>query len=351
MGCIKSNRLSQEKKMRLRHAISLVCSAVLISQAAQAAPFTGASGMAYVPEANQYLCVQDVKTPDASGRFGFLSTGFPSSDPYVDLPVDWHDTLPASDLEALCPVPGTSSEFLACESGYWMGKFGRLFHIRLLQNGSPELVARSGYAQSNPPQAPAPPPDVWTVEVLRTIQLPILSGQIEGIACVRKGDGGLLLLLGERGGDTAYSSASILWGELDLAAGSFNLTPNGQIGVEVSWPLRSSWPWDRAISDLYIDPSGYLWISGADDAADFGPFRSYIQVAGRINPDVDYPVDMYMPQVRNWALDGVKVEAIAAPSTPGSVLCYATDDELYGGIWRPLPPAAPADFSYYGSEY
>ena len=122
---------------------------------------------------------------------------------------------------------------------------------------------------------------------------------------------------------------------LDSNFSSLNLSENGILGVEVTWPLESGSPWERAVSDLYLDPGGYLWISGAVDSGDLGPFRSYIQVMGKIEPNTDYPVTAYMPEPINWMLDGVKLEAIAAPSVPGSVLSFGTDDELYGGIWRP----------------
>jgi|GEM_PF-4849979 len=47
------------------------------------------------------------------------------------------------------------------------------------------------------------------------------------------------------------------------------------------------------------------------------------------------------PSTRNlgtaWRLDGLKVEVLAGPAAiPGSVLSIATDDEHYGGVWRPL---------------
>jgi hypothetical protein len=74
---------------------------------------------------------------------------------------------------------------------------------------------------------------------------------------------------------------------------------------------------------------------------DSGPFRSVIYRVGKFDPSVSYPVQYEMNQDMVWYLDGLKVEALGPPVVAGSVLTFATDDENYGGLWRPLPPADP----------
>ncbi|MGC1952373.1 MAG: hypothetical protein WA970_07355, partial [Gammaproteobacteria bacterium] len=55
-------------------------------------------------------------------------------------------------------------------------------------------------------------------------------------------------------------------------------------------------------------------------------------------PHHEPPVDINPKPCARGIVDGLKVEALAAPSPAitGSVLSIATDDEPYGGLWRPL---------------
>jgi hypothetical protein len=301
----------------------------------------------------RFLVVQDLKGHEDGDRFGLYTIDAldalqpsPSTpdggDSYVGIPVDWAaaDVERASDLEAICPLPGSPDEFLACESGYWGGKYGRLFHLRLIRNLPGSATAENAAAAGTP--APSDDPAGWRAEVLGTVQLPQLAGEIEGIACSRAKDGRLLLLLGERGGSPAYAPAWIRWGWLDLGAGTLDMTlPDGTMAMQIDWPEPNCSPWARPISDLYLDAAGYLWIAGASDSGDAGPFRSVVYRAARINPDDQYPYYYASDPRLVWELDGLKIEALAAPAVAGSVMSFATDDEVYGGIFRPLPPAAP----------
>ena len=89
---------------------------------------------------------------------------------------------------------------------------------------------------------------------------------------------------------------------------------------------------------MYIDPAGTLWAVASTDEGDNGPFRSVIYRVGQVTTGVTPPVNLAPSLVPDWIVDGLKVEALAAPAAavPASVLSVGTDDENYGGVWRPL---------------
>ena len=89
---------------------------------------------------NTYLVVSDYKMPIHPGNRLSLMTI--SGGRTVQIPVntpDWkHSEGAPSDLEACCAIPGRENEFLLAESGAYLGKFGRIFHIALGE--SDELI-------------------------------------------------------------------------------------------------------------------------------------------------------------------------------------------------------------------
>ena len=282
----------------------------------------GYSGLALI-EPNRYLVVHDAKVYEDKPRLGILA--IQASGPvYTPLRiVEWMDPDgPANDLESACALSDRPGEFLVAESGYWEKKYGRVFHVRL-----------SGE----------------TGQVVRAYKLPLLADSnpkktgdnFEGLACVRHADGRYLLLLGERGGSELYPSGRLRWGSLDLRSSSLEWAERGTASIEVTAP--GPWPAGtkkRDIADLYLDNEGTLWASATADQGDNGPFRSVIFRIGTVSPGAVPPVKLTGPVVADWILDGMKVEALAAPATaaPGSVLSVGTDDENFGGVWRPLFP-------------
>lgn len=321
----------------------------LLCSVAHAAPFPGASGMAKLDDSH-YLCVQDVKAHSDKPRLAILSVEqyykldedalkqlckdggneVPAGKAelglhmdYAPLDCDWSmaEEGRSSDLESVHAIIGRPGEFLAAESGYWQGQFGRVFHLKV-----------SG--QKND----------WKCELLDVMQLPPeLNGEVEGLVAKQLSDGSVVVMLGIRGGATAYGPARIVTGYVygpEQSPWDLNFDAMGNGGTELAWPVTSWAPFARHISDMYLDSADRLWIAAAEDNGNAGPFRSFIFMAtdGWYQ---DYPVGTWQASPYFWEIDGVKIEAIAAPSTPGSVLCYATDDEDYGGIWRPLPPAMP----------
>lgn len=281
-----------------------------------------ASGMALI-EPNRYLVVHDAKVYEDKPRLGILTIAARGL-AYTPLTIaDWMDPDGRSnDLESACPLSDRPGEFLVAESGYWKGKYGRLFHVRL-----------SGETGS----------------VVRAYKLPLLADNddntagdnFEGLACAKQADGRYLLLLGERGGSGRYPTGRLRWGWLDPRSGALEWADSGRASIEVAAP--GPWPAGtkkRDIADLYLDTEGTLWASAAADQGDIGPFRSIVYRVGTVTPGLAAPVRLVNPLVADWIIDAMKVEALGAPAAavPGSVLSIGTDDENFGGVWRALFP-------------
>ena len=275
----------------------------------------GISGISRM-SSNKYLIVHDAKVyePDkprlgllniksTSGRIEYKRLDFPAA-----------ASTPSNDLEGVCRVPNTSNEFLLAESGYWGKKYGRIFHIRVIEQ---------------------------RVVLVREFQLPLLrdnnqdqrdGDQFEGIACIALDSADVLILLGERGGTTVYPTGILRWGTYNLGTG------------RVAWskqllPVTAPNPWGvsglRSITGLSIDSKGWLWGSAAVDPGNNGPFRSVVYLIGHVDGNQNIPVRLYNLDTY-WIVDGFKVEGVVA-GEDGLPLSIGTEDENFGGVWRPLP--------------
>lgn len=314
-------------------AASLACTSAPRPETAPGPEAVSLAGPAFSGMAQHgpavYLVVHDVKSHRDGPRLGLVEITAEDGARYLPLEVeDWkHPDGRASDLESVCPLPGHPGEYLAAESGSWEGRVGRAFHLRVT----------GGEA-----------------EVLRAFELPFLADnydghtgdQFEGVACVARDDGGILVILGERGGSGTYPDGLLRWGTLDLDGGTLSWRDGGRTFLEVEapgpWPAGASEP--RAISDLHAAPDGTLWAAATPDAGDNGPFRSVVYRLGEITAGAAEPVALVPDPSAAWILDGLKVEALAAPTAlvPDSVLSFGSEDESYGGVWRPLyPPVEP----------
>ncbi len=287
----------------------------------------GYSGMAQIDD-ESYLVVHDTKAHDDAPRLGVIQTKKGMSVQYREVTIDnWnHPDGRSSDLESVCAVPNRINEFLIAESGDWNGKYGRIFHLK--------LSALSHEVNAH---------------VLGSVQLPILrknrKGQkgdnYEGMACAERKDGTVLIILGERGGSRPYPNGVLRWFRYVPDQHKLILSKAGVKGK----PVTAPGPWiditrKRDIADLYLDRDGPLWAVGSEDGGGNGPFRSVIYKAGIVHADAEDPIDIIDETKPVWRLDGVKVEALSGPATmtPNSPLSFGTEDENYGGIWRPLYP-------------
>ncbi len=324
---------------------------ICLSSVSLADDFAGASGMAWI-SGSSYLCVQDLKSNRAGSRVGILTIDTEEGGyGYTPLEPDWGRDLP-HDMESVYGFKTRPGEFLLAESGNYENwdtheyHIGRIFHVKVSDEGGS-----------------------WQLEILGTIPIPEHIHEIEGMFCMAGSvdmhawnggipgeeymfglplEGGVpqmepepaagmpvTIVLGSRGGNEPYEPAMLYYCGADLA--SHSLLDDGGAGVELSIPPDDN-PWQRGCSDLYVDDLGILWVASCSDRGDNGPFDSRIYRYGKIgSPDMGG----FYPQYSEiqWRLGGLKVEAICKGVIEGSTLCFATDDEGFGGIWRSLGPA------------
>lgn len=357
---------------------AIVMLAVFVSmlgaESARADEFPGASGMALIDETH-FLVVQDTKYDQPGDRIGVLAVDPLGGYDYTPLSVDW-PVRPAHDMESCYGFRTREGEFLAAESGAYLKDWqdptselyqGRIWHLKV-----------SGGEGS------------WHVEVLRTYDIPWELHEIEGMfgmqIAVETYDESYMpfprsqletvaedttaggeqpeaaseeedeleaspqvpsverrsaIMLVTRGGDYPYEVARVYWGYVDYGTGEFALSDAGSNGRAIT-DLNGSSPWLRGCSDVYLDDHGCVWLAGCEDLGDGGPFRSRIVRYGKLDFTDTYWSGPSSYGNVSWVIDGVKIEALGAPVTAGCIISYATDDEGFGGIWRPLgPPSQP----------
>lgn len=300
----------------------------------------GYSGIA--PLADGYLVVHDSKNDPRLPRLGFVRPGATAGDGYRAIIVrDWSPLQgEPQDLESVCALSGRGGEFLLAESGHYSGRTGRVLHIRLQRNAS-----------------------AWRVRVLHAFDLPKLQllgassdpSNYEGLVCIPDAEvtgrsHSYVVILGERGGSTAFTSGQLRSGRLLLGNGArANLSgarlifdSPGLLGIEVPQPAGWTADASRAIGDLAIDSQQRIWASATFDPGDRGPFRSVIRPVAQLTSD---------QTSRGWRLtpiiagaveiisNGVKIEALTL-ATDGS-LVFGTDDEAFGGTIAVLHVLSP----------
>lgn len=277
--------------------------------------------MVELGQAGAYLVVHDTKTgpePLDTPRVGVLKVSEDGLSYLAVDPEDWGvDQEAANDLEAICTIPGRPSEFLVAESGYYKGRFGRIFHLQLETTDDGGHRARVlGFLRPDP----LPEKDFITPSPL----------QFEGMVCLRQG-ASLVLILGRRG--TGLKAGTLSWGSLDL--------DNYRYREEGTSPLVTI-PGLRACADLMVCPrkdGEFLLLSvAASDPGNLGPFRSRVFEAGVVSfAEGELQYSRPQREVVYWQLDGLKVEALTTCHLPDAPVCVGSDDESYLGVWRPLP--------------
>jgi len=183
--------------------------------------------------------------------------------------------------------------------------------------------------------------------VLSVLSLPLIADNtkksvgdsFESLACESHHGDKVLIVLGERGGSAQYPSGVLRWGWFDLSTGSLTWPTEGTKGKKVAAPG----PWvygdsKRDIADLYIDAAGILWAVATEDPGDDGPYRSVIYRVATIRENPNDPLELVQDRKPVWIIDGFKIEAISGPAgiSGEGPLSIGTEDERYGGVWRPL---------------
>ena len=284
----------------------------------------GYSDVSYFEE-ETYVVVFDTKGFEDEARIGLLTLEDAAVPSLLGLTgIDWKDPRSkASDLEAICAVPGRGGEFLVLESGSWEDRPGRIFRLEVIRSS-----ARVLGADDMPTLAPNDPDQT--------------GDQYEGMACAPRDEGKILVVLGERGGSAAYPRGVLRWGVFDLGTNEFQRLPGGEEGEVVSAP--GVWPASggrRDITGLYLDEGNTLWASAAVDGGDLGPFHSAVYAVALVDATADTPVGVIPGPVVEWEILEHKIEGLAAPppsSRYGSILA-AFEDEMMGGDGRILQGA------------
>jgi hypothetical protein len=272
---------------------------------------SGISGMARFDK-NRFLVVHDTKDLKTASRFGLLNISRQGLD-YEPVTVDWSDQKwRANDLESVCALPGRPRQYLAAESGYWKNRYGRVFHL--------EIVKRAGE---------------WAGNIIGVMQLPEDTDNIEGIACFERDQRTIYLVLGERGGSLKNPNGKLRSGYLDLSSYRFTMENEYLVSTTSLWNDQAD---SRDISDLFLDQSRNLWGVGTQDPGDTGPFRSIVYRIAKVESGGSTPIQLLKKLAVINRIDGLKVEALSEPMLAGNGLSIGTDDEIFGGIWRTLPP-------------
>ena len=288
----------------------------------------GYSGMVRIAD-NTFLTVNDRKNPIQPGaRLGILTVTPRDGTFFHPLSVtDWADAeKDPSDLEACCDIPGRPGEYLLAESGHFRKKFGRIFHVRVGRDADGGWQAEALRAFRAYDRALDEQGTTWE------------GDQVEGIACFPAFDR-TILVYGERGGlvKGGRKPGRLVWGELDLATYQFRKLGEEDLAAK-------SVLGERDCSDLLLKPNGdawQVWSVATKDAGNAGPFHSVVFRAGAFVLDRDRREFRFVRESQPAAqchLAGLKVEALAAPAkcVPESGFSVGTDDEGFGGVWRPL---------------
>lgn len=284
-------------------------------------PGGGSSGMEQISK-NAYLAVYDFKHYEPGYRMSMIKV---TTETLEVLPItieNWGEGGISSDLESICAIPGTENEFLISESGNWQGKPSRIMHI---------VVDTA----------------TLTANVLGSMIIPqlnrndynLVGDQYEAILCLPYDTLQRIIVLGERGGSVCYPNGIIRWGLFNIKEHSFHMSGAGLEGIEVQAP--GNWTniaGKRDITDFYLDANGEIWAAGCEDQGDLGPFYSIIYKLGKVNyADKENPIWVSEKIAIAKEINGFKIEALSGPCNGIiSTLSFGTEDEIYGGVWRPL---------------
>ena len=291
------------------------------TQVAVARPGGGSSGMEQIDDCT-YLTVYDLKNFVDGYRMSMIRV---SNESLIVSPItitSWGKEGISSDLESICSVPGRINEYLAAESGNWQGKLGRIFHFKVDTSSLQASVIGS-----------------VKLPMIDTNDFGMTGDQYEAMLCLPHSKNKRIVILGERGGSQPSPHGIIRWGVLDLKDYSFKIKGEGMNGIEVNVPGN----WNdvltkRDITDFHLDEHGVVWASASEDQGDTGPFYSVVYKLGQVNPtDKDHPISIFESIDEIQEVYGFKIEALSgACQGINSTHCFGTEDEIYGGVWRPL---------------
>jgi len=255
---------------------------------------TNISGMAVISHSNGVttaLVVHDNKKK-GQDRASLLTVS--GNDSPVQKTLRWlSDELPV-DLEAVTPIPGRPSQFIAFASN------GRAFHIKL------DLTERS-------------------IELMKSFDVPMIppGGDFEGFD-LQTIDGSLIAVWAERG--AGLKAGTIFWAAFDANDHKFSSAASAPFSVP--FPVSHV----RHISEIQVDTTGAIFVTSASDPGDEGPFSSAFYFAGVLRSDntskLAFAQSSTMTPLYRFAYH--KVEAFdLVPGADGGII-FGTDDEDLG---------------------
>ncbi len=320
--CLHNIKYPIDLKMKNTLKIITIVLLTIVDRININAQSVGYSGMAPLDDSS-YVVVYDKKSFQSGNRIAILSLKNKNGYTVDELAIDDQKLKggKASDLESICAIPDKKNEFFAVESSYWLGKAGRIFHIKINDH---KVAIKNVY---NIPDKKDIPDDEAS------------SYNFEGSVCIQK-DNKLFLILGERGGSKHHIESSLIVGVLEKGKENIDWKSyNGNI-IHVKAPFSdTSKKLRRSISDLYLDQKGVLFASAAIDEGDSGPFSSIIYKIGTVSFQNDTlvitPSENSKPL---YTIAGFKVESLSSsPSRfKDSKFSIGTEDENYPGVWRVL---------------
>ena len=281
----------------------------------------GSSGMEQISDTS-YIVVYDLKSHKKGVRLGYVNL---TDESITVLPIEvdsWGEEGLSSDLEGICAIPGRDNEFLIIESGNWQGKLGRIFHIQTNINS-------------------------LTAKVLGSVKFPLLSkndfdlegDQYEAIHFLAYTENERILILGERGGSIVNPLGILRWGIWDIKNNTLTIEGEGLKGIKFDAPGNwSNNQLKRSITDMHVDHNDIIWASASEEKGDTGPFYSVIYKLGKINPkNYKNPITIFDELSIGKEIFGFKIEALSGPKNNiDCTLTFGTEDEIYGGVWRPI---------------
>ncbi len=283
----------------------------------------GASGMTRMDD-HTFIGIYDLKSFADGPRVVKITTSLNEPIKIIPIIIDsWvDDEGKPSDLESICRIGDSGNEFLMAEAGTWQNGYGRLFHLSI------DTITNSGVIEG-----------VVKLPFLHTNDFDLVGDQYEGIACIKRNENEVTVILAERGGSEIFQNGILRWGNLNLNDYALNFSNKGMKGITIDAPGNWLNPKSkRDITALHIGDDKTLWASASQDIGDSGPFYSVIYQLGKVTEDHSNPIELY-DQFTVWReVSGYKIEALSGPSSlvPGSVISFATEDEAFGGNWRAI---------------
>ena len=278
---------------------------------------------------SKLLVVHDAKadTEPLRPRVDIIDTSL-SGNQYEPVDITWPagEDVP-SDLESVCWIKGRTNELLVAESGYYEGRYGRIFRLKI-EEASREKPARA--------------------QVVEKWHWPKQTAEIEGLSCVSVGQRHLLIA-GRREG-------TLFWGVIrfDQAQRLIELQGTASLPNELLSQLSGT---SRKITDLHVEDDHTIWASAAYEPPESGPsqgrgpFRSIIYNLGTLTDDESNPIRFNTIPQDVLVLEGVKVEGLTSGVVPGSRFTIGTDDETLGSVWRALAHPKSGDGANFGSSW